>query len=425
MGRLHACSRAGVLFYVIALTGIANAEASPSKLVCSPCSVNFGTVRVGETKTIGITLKNSGTKGIRIFSKTKTDVPWVSSRGLVLRYWLGAGKSVSFQLVYAPQDRSTVNGIFRYHSDASNPSLAIHVSGAASATTRGVLAPNPVNVPFGSVQVGQTATKYQVLRNSGTSSLTVSRVTATGRGFSVAGISLPLTLAPGHSVTFQTNFRPSARGWVTGLISIESTAKNSTLSVPESGTGTSSGALGISPGAMNFGSITVGSQKILAGTLTASGANLTVKSASVSSNEYSISGLAFPLMLRSGQSVPFKVIFAPKTSGVADATLSFATGTTMSSARASLQGAGTAPSHHFVALSWRASISQVVGYNVYRGTRSGGPFSLINSSPEASTMYSDHSVNNGTTYYYVVTSVNSKGAESVFSNQASAVVPSR
>ena len=78
---------------------------------------------------------------------------------------------------------------------------------------------------------------------------------------------------------------------------------------------------------------------------------------------------------------------------------------------------------HSVTLSWTASTSTVVGHNVYRGTQSGGPYSVLNSSPDASTSYKDSNVRAGSTYYYVVTAVNSSGAESAYSNQAQAAVP--
>jgi len=69
-----------------------------------------------------------------------------------------------------------------------------------------------------------------------------------------------------------------------------------------------------------------------------------------------------------------------------------------------------------VSLTWSAS-SGATSYNVKRGTASGGPYTTI-SSP-GTTSYADSSVTNGTTYYYVVSAVNS-GGESGNSSQVSA-----
>ena len=83
---------------------------------------------------------------------------------------------------------------------------------------------------------------------------------------------------------------------------------------------------------------------------------------------------------------------------------------------------GTARDAHSVNLSWRASSSSnVVGYNVYRGTVAGS-YALLNSM-NAGTSYSDATVQNGQTYYYAVTAVDSAGVESAFSNPAQAVIP--
>jgi len=79
---------------------------------------------------------------------------------------------------------------------------------------------------------------------------------------------------------------------------------------------------------------------------------------------------------------------------------------------------------HSVALSWNPSSSTLSGYNVYRGSVSGGPYSKVNSSLDQMATYTDSSVQAGSTYYYVVTAVDASGNESAFSNQAQAVVPS-
>ena len=81
-------------------------------------------------------------------------------------------------------------------------------------------------------------------------------------------------------------------------------------------------------------------------------------------------------------------------------------------------------SGHSVDLSWTASTTTTVaGYKVYRSSTSGGPYAVISSSPVTSTVYTDPSVTAGSTYYYVVTAVDSSGAESSYSNQATAVIP--
>jgi len=69
-----------------------------------------------------------------------------------------------------------------------------------------------------------------------------------------------------------------------------------------------------------------------------------------------------------------------------------------------------------VSLSWTAS-SGASSYHVKRATVSGGPYTTVGS-PTA-TSFTDSGLNNGTTYFYVVTAVNAAG-ESGNSNQASA-----
>jgi hypothetical protein len=78
---------------------------------------------------------------------------------------------------------------------------------------------------------------------------------------------------------------------------------------------------------------------------------------------------------------------------------------------------------HSVALTWNASTSTVSGYNIYRSTVSGTSYVKINSSLNAGLSYTDTTVQNGTTYYYVTTAVDATGSESVFSNEVSAVIP--
>lgn len=83
----------------------------------------------------------------------------------------------------------------------------------------------------------------------------------------------------------------------------------------------------------------------------------------------------------------------------------------------------SAPAHG-VDLSWTASTSMVAGYNVYRGSTSGGPYTRLNQSLVTGTAYTDGAVGAGQTYFYVVTAVDASNKESGFSNEAAATIPS-
>ena len=63
--------------------------------------------------------------------------------------------------------------------------------------------------------------------------------------------------------------------------------------------------------------------------------------------------------------------------------------------------------------------TDAAGYNLYRGTVSGGPYELLAASPFDSTCHQDAGLTNGLTYYYVVTALDNLGNEGAYSNEAS------
>lgn len=103
---------------------------------------------------------------------------------------------------------------------------------------------------------------------------------------------------------------------------------------------------------------------------------------------------------------------------VTDSSLPVQTATAMFSVTIT-QGAA-----YSVALTWTASPSAgVTGYNVYRSIISGGYYVKINSTPVSGLSYVDGTALDGTTYYYVLTSVDDAGNESGYSAEVSMVIP--
>jgi len=295
--------------------------------------------------------------------------------------------------------------------------------------TQGNLTIGANSLGFGSVSVGCSKTNSLVLSNgvSGGSSITVTQSSVTGAGFTLSsGPAVPFVLAPGQSATLMISFNPMSAGSASGALSIISDAANSTATVSLSGSGLAPapGQLAVAPATMNFGSLAVGSSKSQTGTLTTSTADITVKSAAWNGQGYSLSGITFPTKVPANQSTSFTVTFAPQTKGPSSGNISFVSNASNSPNTEMLTGAGAEPVQHSVSLSWSPSTSRVVGYNIYRGTRSGGPYAKLNRSPLRGTNYTDSTVHSGITYYYVATSVGSKKmVESGHSNQTTAVIP--
>ena len=283
----------------------------------------------------------------------------------------------------------------------------------------------PAILRFGKVAIGQRSARSITLTNASDSDITLLRVTIQGRDFTLRGLDLPLTLASGERFTFNGVFAPRSHGDISETVSFvsdPSSMVNPILMLQVAGTGTDGGQLAVNPALMDFGTVSIGSFATQSGTLTASGEPVTISSANSSSSEFTFSGLTFPLTIPAGGVQEYTVTFTPQNDSAVLAGLSFFSDASDSPTVQSLTGIGAVG--HTVDLSWNASTSQdVIGYNLYRGTTSGGPYQKINPVLDPTTVYTDNTVGDGNTYYYVATAVNSSDQESVYSNEAQAVIP--
>jgi len=78
-----------------------------------------------------------------------------------------------------------------------------------------------------------------------------------------------------------------------------------------------------------------------------------------------------------------------------------------------------------IVLDWNGNTElDLAGYNIYRSTTSGSSYVKQNSLLLTSSDYTDANVSIGTTYYYVVTAVDTGGLESIYSGEVSAALAS-
>jgi hypothetical protein len=150
-----------------------------------------------------------------------------------------------------------------------------------------------------------------------------------------------------------------------------------------------------------------------------------VSSVAITGAGFTIVGGSFPVTLNPNQTLALQLQFDPTAAGAETGQLTISTNSLNGSTTVvALTGTGISVAHK-VDLSWNAPTSStdpVAGYNIYRLTGSGS-FALVNSSPDASITYVDSTVVSGTTYSYVVMSVDPSGIQSVPSNQITVTVP--
>jgi hypothetical protein len=417
-GGIAIASNAADRNLTIGLSGIG----ALGRLSATPASASFGAVIMGDNSSKTLRLSNTGNSSLTI-SRISVSGRGFSMSQVATPLKLSAGQSINLEARFAPGTTGVATGSIAITSNAADPNLTIGLSGIGAL---GRLSATPASAGLGAVVIGETNSQTIRLSNTGNSSVTISRVNVSGSSFKIAGLNMPTVIASGRSATFNAVFTPTAPGTVTGLVSLISDAPNSPLTIPVSGSGLArTSRLEANPSGLIFGTVNVDSTSSLSVTLTNRGnTDVTISKLAASGAGFSEGGVAAGTILGPNQSTTLRVAFAPVSAGSMRGDVAITNNAATSPLNISLSGNAVKPIAHSVALAWNASSSSgVIGYNVYRGTASGGPYTKLTPSAISETRYTDTSVEAGRTYYYVVTSVDSDGLESSHSNQASAIVP--
>jgi Abnormal spindle-like microcephaly-assoc'd, ASPM-SPD-2-Hydin len=232
----------------------------------------------------------------------------------------------------------------------------------------------------------------------------------------------------------------------TVILPLRGETKNLSENTPNIETG-----LVFRPARLDFGQVPVGKARTKSLTiLNNSNSEIMVPRLDYAGGRFAVRGLDLPLTLAAGQSFTFMVTFAPLAEHQESGNISLPG--EAADLTAQITGRGSAPllrnsftgsdvkgdelssslsarqnqvyAEHSVYVTWDESKSRhVVGYNLFRGTKSGGPYKKINQRLISGTHYTDDGLLNGMEYFYVATAVNSKGRQSVYSKQVHVRIP--
>jgi hypothetical protein len=285
-------------------------------------------------------------------------------------------------------------------------------SNAATLTvTAAPVAPSITAQPVGkSVLAGQTVTFTVGATGTGTLAYQWKKNGTAIGGANSASYTTPLTSVADNGAQFS----------VTVTNSVGSATSNpATLTV-----GAATFLLNGSTASLNFTNVSIGSNGTLTVTFTNAGnSNVTVSNVAISGAGFAASGVSTGQILTPGQTATLNVTFTPSGTTSVPGSVTVASNATNSPATIALSGTGVQAVSHSATLNWVASTSTVAGYSVYRSPVSGTGYAKVSSQLIGGTQYQDTTVLTGQTYFYVVTSSDSSGLESTFSNEAVAVIP--
>jgi hypothetical protein len=216
----------------VSLTGVSLAPVP----VFVPTSLNFGNQRLNTSGSSIVTLQNTGNGALNIGSVVVNGANFSQSNNC--GNTLAAGASCNVTVTFAATVLGPVSGSLSLTSNFSGnaPLVALSGNGVAPAA-----ALSPTTVSFPSLPLGTTsAAQIVTLSNSGTASLDISSIAASGDFAEVS--TCPASLAAGGSCAIQVTFQPTATGPRSGaLVILSDDPVNPQLTAVLTGTGSDFG----------------------------------------------------------------------------------------------------------------------------------------------------------------------------------------
>lgn len=189
-------------------------------------SLSFGTLVVGSSLTLSLTVTNNGAGDLLIGSVTSPAPPFSITADTCSGRTIKGGTTCNISVDFAPASPGAFSGNITIPSnDPVNPNLEVTVTGNANAALISV-APNPID--FGFVSVGSSSDKSLIIKNSGNFALTLAGISTLSPPFSESGGTCTngSTLLPGQSCTLTLSFTPTSPESFNSALTIISNAVN-------------------------------------------------------------------------------------------------------------------------------------------------------------------------------------------------------
>lgn len=197
----------------------------------APSALSCGTAALTGSGAVSCNVTLSGsapTGGVGVALASSSMAVTVPASVTVPSGAVSAGFTATAAAVTTPQTvtlTATANG--------ASQTFALQLSAAGA-----FLSASQTTVAFGNVSLNALGLQTLTLTSTGTLPVTINSAVLTGTAFTMAGLSVPVTLNPGQSVTVVLQFIPTLEGAATGQVTVTSSATTGgSMVIPLTGNG--------------------------------------------------------------------------------------------------------------------------------------------------------------------------------------------
>jgi len=206
--------------------------------------LNFGTVGTSSSKTLPLSIQNSGGSQLQLSNITTNGNPHFSAASSALT--IGPNGSGSVNVTFTPAGGNGFSGTLSASTnDPNQATISVLLSGTSNPNQPSTIVV-AASVAFGSIRAGSSLTKQLAVQNVGSTALLLSSIATTAHFActttlnicSVAGLSVN----PGATATLNVTFTPDSIASFTGTLTASTNdPANSSVSVALTGAGTEFG----------------------------------------------------------------------------------------------------------------------------------------------------------------------------------------
>lgn len=225
------------------------------EISANPVSAIFDTTLIGNHTERIFTLTNNGNDILNISSITSNHPNFILDNNTLT---IPAHQTATLKATYYPSTEGVHNALITIISNAvNNPVYQLTISGSGLMPRPNIVI-EPIQYNFGGVYTNATSTHQFIVRNTGTSSLTISGVQSSTGAFTTTN-TLPFTVQPGTSKTLIIRFSPTVVSTYQESFTILSNSDpNPQYVLQLSGTGLLPlPSLAVNPSLLDFGTVII------------------------------------------------------------------------------------------------------------------------------------------------------------------------